>query len=87
MSSSNFNLRGITPQVMSLLKREAKSLKISVNQLLLKLIEQGIGYSGKPKRVVHHDLDFLIGTWSAKESKEFDERVKVFEKIDEDIWK
>jgi len=86
MTASNFNLRGLSPQVMSLLKRQAKELKISVNMLILKLIEQGMGLGGKPKRVVHHDLDFLVGTWSEKDAKAFDEKVKIFEKIDEDLW-
>jgi hypothetical protein len=87
MTSSNFNLRGIPPQVMAFLKREAKDSKTSVNLLILKLIEQGIGYSNKPKKVIHHDLDFLIGTWSEKELKDFEKRVSIFEKIDEEIWK
>lgn len=87
MTASNFNLRGVPPQVMSLLKTQAKKLKLSVNSLILSLIEQGMGISAKPKRVKHHDLDFFIGTWSSKEGKEFDERVKIFEKIDDELWK
>jgi hypothetical protein len=87
MTTSSFNLRGVSPQVMTTLKQEAKKCNISVNSLILKLIEQGIGFSGKPKRVKHHDLDFLIGNWSPRESKEFDESVKVFEKIDDELWK
>ena len=84
MTTSNFNLRGVSPEIMAHLKREAKELKISVNLLILKLIEQGLGYSIKPRRVVHRDLDFLIGTWSSKESKDFEESIKIFEMIDED---
>ena len=87
MTASNFNLRGISPEVMTHLKREAKELKISVNGLILRLIEQGVGVRCKPKRTVYHDMDFLIGGWSPKESKEFDERMKVFEKIDEELWR
>jgi hypothetical protein len=87
MTASNFNLRGISPQAMNRLKQEAKELKISVNSLVLKLIEQGIGMCAKPKRVLHHDLDYLAGTWSTKECKAFDERTKVFEEIDEELWK
>ena len=87
MTTSNFNLRGLSPEIMSLLKNQAKELKISINHLILKLVEQGMGMGGKPKRVVHHDLDFLFGTWSAKECKEFEERTKIFEKIDEEMWK
>lgn len=41
----------------------------------------------KIKKVKHHDLDFLIGTWSPKEAKKFDKSVKIFEKIDDELWK
>ncbi|MCE5294254.1 MAG: hypothetical protein LLF94_06530 [Chlamydiales bacterium] len=87
MTASSFNLRGVPPQVMTFLKREAKKLNISVNVLILRLIEQGLGFSGKAKKAIHHDLDFLIGTWSTEETKEFDESLKVFEKIDTELWK
>jgi hypothetical protein len=87
MTASNFNLRGVPPDVMTMLKVEAKKLKVSINSLILRLIEQGMGISQKPKKIKHHDLDFLIGTWSAKESKEFDGHVKIFEKIDDELWK
>jgi hypothetical protein len=87
MTAQNFNLRGISPQVMQLLKKEAKNENISVNLLILKLIEQGIGVGPKPKRKKYHDLDFLIGTWSSKESKQFAKEIEVFEKIDEELWK
>lgn len=87
MTTSNFNLRGVPPEVMSFLKRQAKELNISVNVLILRLIEQGIGFGGKTKQVVHHDLDFLIGTWSPQESKEFNQSVKKFENLDKELWK
>jgi hypothetical protein len=87
MTSSSFHLRGVSSQVMAVLKREAKNRNISVNILILNLIEQGIGVSGKPKKMMHHDLDFLIGTWSSKEAKEFDKSVDIFEKIDDELWK
>ena len=45
MSASNFNLRGIPSEVMTLLKKEAKRLHISVNTLVLKIIESGLGLS------------------------------------------
>lgn len=72
---------------MAHLKSQSKELKISVNHLILKLVEQGMGRGEKPKRVVYHDLDFLFGTWTAKECKEFEERTKIFEKIDEEMWR
>lgn len=87
MTASSFNLRGIPHQVMVTLKLEAKKNNMSVNSLIIKMIEQGVGFGSKPKRVVHHDLDFLIGSWSSQESKEFDKSIEIFEKIDEELWK
>lgn len=48
---------------------------------------KGMGLGSKPKRLKYHDLDFLIGTWSSKKAEEFDENVKIFEKIDDELWK
>jgi hypothetical protein len=76
MTSSNFNLRGIDPEVMRLLKRESQEQHISVNMLIIKLVEQGIGYRCKGKRVKHHELDNLAGTWSEEDSQRFDENIK-----------
>jgi hypothetical protein len=86
MAMTNFNLRGLDAEVMSTLKKEAKKQQTSVNVLILKLIEQGIGFSREIKRLVYHDLDKLAGTWSAKEAKEFEKNTQYFEKIDEDLW-
>ena len=47
MSASNFNLRGIPSEVMVLLKKEAARLHTSVNALVLKMIERGLGFSLK----------------------------------------
>jgi hypothetical protein len=87
MGATNFNLRGVTSEVMTTLKQEAEKQNISVNLLILKLIENGIGISHVMKRPTHHDLDKLAGTWSAKDVKEFEKNTKDFEKIDEDLWK
>ena len=84
MSASSFNLRGIPEEVMTLLKREAKRLRTSVNVLILKMIERGLGFSCK--KSAYHDLDHLAGSWSSAEEKIFEENTKQFEKIDKDLW-
>ena len=85
MSASNFNLRGIPSEIMVLLKREAKRLRTSVNVLILKMIEQGLGLSYDQRS--HHDLDHLAGSWSAAEEKTFTENTQSFERIDKELWK
>jgi hypothetical protein len=83
----NFNLRGISPKVMVALKKEAEKQNTSVNLLIIKLVEKGMGYSHEIERPVYHDLDKLAGTWTAKDARDFDKAIKDFEKIDKDIWK
>jgi hypothetical protein len=83
---SNFNLRGITPDVMALLKQGAQEQHISINLLILKLIKKGLGYSYEVKKTTYHDLDHLAGTWSAADAKEFQDNTAFFEKIDKDLW-
>ena len=37
---------------------------------------------GTPAPTLHHDADFLIGTWSEEEFKEFEQAVASFNRID-----
>lgn len=86
MSTSNFNLRNIAPSVMSLLKQKAIEQKISINSLILKIIEQGLGVVQAKKKPIFHDLDHLAGTWTSKDTKIFNDNIKSFEKIDKELW-
>ena len=85
MSTSNFNLRGISPEIMVVLKREAIRLHISINTLVLKMIERGLGFTYE--KPVYHDLDGLAGAWSSAEEKTFEANTQYFEQIDKDLWK
>lgn len=86
MTSPNFNLRNIAPDVMALLRKEAAKQKISINSLILQTIERGLGISKQRKKTGFHDLDSLAGTWSEKDKKGFDEKIKPFDKIDKELW-
>lgn len=85
MSTLNFNLRGIPTEVMISLKKESKRLHVSVNTLILKIVEKGLGFSYE--KTIYHDLDYLAGSWSSSEEKAFKEHTKSFEKIDKELWK
>jgi hypothetical protein len=70
---------------MSTLKDRAKKQHISVNLLILKLVEEGIGYRRKTKKT-YHDLDYLAGTWTAQQAEDFTKATEHFEKIDKELW-
>ena len=86
MPASNFNLRNINPEIMLLLKKEAAQQKISVNSLILQIIQREFGITHQIKKSIFHDLDYLAGTWSKEDQKTFDNNVKAFEKIDKELW-
>lgn len=86
MSTSNFNLRNVASEVMLLLKKKARKQKISINSLILQIIEQNLGIARQTKKAIFHDLDHLAGTWDKEEKKIFDDNVKSFEKIDKELW-
>ena len=82
----NFSLRGIDQKVNQALKNKAARAGISINALILDYIHKGIGIS-PVRRVKHHDLDRLAGTWTDADRDEFFEATGDLEKIDEELWK
>ena len=80
-------IRGIDDKVAKLLKDRAKSEEMSVNGLILKMVNESLGIEKKKRIKTYRDLDHLAGTWSEKDLNEFQKRVEDMEKIDEEIWK
>jgi len=86
MPATNFNLRNIAPEMMFLLKRKAEDRNISVNLLILQLLESELGIAKKVKKTVFHDLDDLAGTWTEEDKSSFEFNTKPFEQIDKELW-
>ncbi len=85
MKNKNFNLRGLSQEIISSLKKESKRLQISVNSLIIRLLEDGLALSKAPIHY-YHDLDHLAGTWSEADEESFKNATKHFEKIDQELW-
>lgn len=83
MSSRQYTIRSVPDRVDRELRSRAKSEGKSLNSLLLEVLEEAVTPPKEP--VVHHDLDFLIGTWI--EDPEFDKAMEDFEKVEEEYWK
>jgi len=80
-------LRGVPPDVARVIRRKADETGESVNRVVIKLLEEGAGVGKKRKRVLHHDLDGLIGAWSREEARSFDRALEHQRKIDPELWK
>lgn len=85
---ANLSLRGMDPEVLDSLKKQAASEGASVNTVILRLIGQGIGkVAKKPLKQRYGDLDALAGAWSEEETSEFAAATQSFEAIDTALWK
>ncbi len=84
---STMTIRGFDDQTIKALREKAKQEGMSVNAAIVKLVQEELGLKKKKRIVVYNDLDHLAGTWDEKEYKEFQKRIKEFERIDETMWK
>jgi len=84
---TNLSIRGLDDQAMAELKKRAASEDASVNALVLRLIDQGLGrQAAKPALRRHDDLDALAGRWSVADLAEFETSTQAFSQIERDQW-
>jgi hypothetical protein len=84
--TTNILLRGINKIMMQKIKHEAAINNMSINQYILVILNNCLGFGNKPQKILHHDLDKLSGTWTKQEAKQFMKSIEDFEKIDEELW-
>ena len=83
MKTHQYTIRKVPERVDRLLREKARQSKTSLNQAALEALQAGLGEPTEKK--LNHDFDFLFGTWV--EDPAFDEAMKYFDRIDEEMWK
>jgi hypothetical protein len=79
-------IRKLPPDVTRAIRKRAQEKKLSINKAVVSLLEEAVsGPARKPKQV-HHDLDFLVGSWTAAEAKRFNRAIAEQRKIDPEMW-
>ncbi len=85
---TNLSIRGLDDKALAALKRRAAQEEASVNTLVVRLIEQGLGLRrAKPSLVRYDDLDGLAGTWREQDVSAFERATAPFAKVDAELWK
>jgi len=80
-------IRGIDPELDRAIKSRANLNNLSANQWIIQALKKITGTGKEPVFKQHHDLDALAGGWSKEEARAFAKNTKIFERIDEDVWK
>ena len=68
------------------LRRKAKESGKSLNKVVLELIQTGTG-TGRKRAPRGASLAEFAGGWTEEEAREFEDAIKIFEEIDEGMWK
>jgi hypothetical protein len=80
-------LRNLPPELAALLERKAAESGLSLNRTVVRLLEESLGLRPKAShRRAYHDLDFLLGVWTAEEASQFDQALAEQRKIDPEMW-
>lgn len=78
-------IRNIPADIVAALEVEKLRRGLSLNRTVLSLMREALGLSDSRRR--SNGLRKLAGNWTEAESRQFDEAVAPFGKIDEDMWK
>jgi hypothetical protein len=78
-----YTLRNVPPALDRALRRRAKQLSKSLNEVALEALTLGAGVSHEVRE--QHDVDFLFGSWV--EDPEVDRALADQRKIDADLWR
>jgi hypothetical protein len=81
---SQITLRQLPDNLERQIRRLADENNTSINKTIIRLLHRALGLTpGEDKK---RDLSEIAGSWSAGEVREFEENLRIFEKIDEEIW-
>lgn len=81
--SVQYTIRSVPSEVNEAVREYAARERCSLNQAVLEVLRKGSGKADE--KVIHHDLDFMAGTWISDEKCE--KALAEFDRIDEDMWK
>jgi hypothetical protein len=80
-------IRGIPREVEETIRKEAKQKGLSVNKVVISLLEKATGQRVATRKTRYHDLDHFSGVWKEAEEKTFIKNLAAQRQIDEELWK
>lgn len=82
-------IRGFDKPLERRLRDVARRQGISLNRAALVFLRRGAGLAADAPAddTVGTSLDWFIGTWSEREEKELLESIRIFEHVDDELWR
>ncbi len=85
---NSFTLRQIPAPIEKSLRRIAQQSHKSLNKTIIELLAKatGVSPSEKPPQK-RRNVQKVFRKWSPSELSDFEQNIKIFESIDEELWK
>ena len=80
-------LRNLPASLARTIRQRAKKKGVSVNKVVISLLQDHLGESETRLVRRYHDLDGLAGSWSKQEAEAFEESLATQRAIDPEMWK
>ena len=80
-------VRNLPPELARLIRQRAKRDKVSLNRVVINLLEEATGLGRRPREEVHTDLDRFFGCVSKEEAEELDHAIWEQRRIEPEMWK
>ena len=84
---SQITIRGMEPDVEREVRKLAKKSGKSLNRIILDMLYQHMGLSGKMSARPGESLKKLAGGWTENDAAEFKKSIEIFEEVDAEMWK
>ena len=79
-------LRNLPASLDRTIRQRAKKKGVSVNKVVISLLQDHLGESETRLVRRYHDLDGLAGSWSKQEAEAFEESLATQRAIDPEMW-
>jgi plasmid stability protein len=80
-------LRNLPPSLDRTIRQRAKQKGVSVNKVVIGLLQEHLGEAERRPVRHYHDLDELAGVWSKEEAEAFERALATQRSIDPEVWK
>lgn len=80
-------LRNLPPSLDRTIRQRAKKNGVSVNKVVISLLQDHLGESDKRPVRRYHDLDELAGLWNRQEAEAFEQTLAKQRAIDPEMWR
>ena len=81
----HLTVRNVPAELARALTEEKTRRGVSLNQTVIDLLRRSLGQG--PHAPYDNGLGRLAGDWSEEDLREFESNTKMFEQIDEELWR